>query len=178
MTDRSELIALLQSSADLFADSFRTLGAAQFNFRPDPAKWSIALTAEHVIWAETGAAKLLKGRLVKELAPAEVLAATVGREELIDERLAPRGTPFSAPDIVVPTGRWTTPDEMLGVFRESRAATIEFLSTTELDLSKYAAPHPAFGPLTGWQWVRFMVRHCIRHVDQIEGIKQHPDYPR
>jgi hypothetical protein len=38
------------------------------------------------------------------------------------------------------------------------------------NLSGVTAPHPAFGPLTGYEWVAFMAAHTHRHADQIREI--------
>ena len=37
-------------------------------------------------------------------------------------------------------------------------------------LAAVTAPHPAFGPLTGYEWVAFMAAHTHRHADQIREI--------
>lgn len=177
MPDRDRLVALLRESATRFVDSFRATSEPQFHFKPEPGRWSIAETAEHVIVSETGSAKLIRGKLIREPSPPELLAATVDGDARVDARLTQRGKAFAAPEFVLPTGRWSTPREMVDVFEESRNATIDFILTTEVDLTAFAAPHPALGPLNGHQWAYFLVRHAERHVDQIESVKRHPSYP-
>jgi len=177
MPDRHALLPLLRSSMTTFVDSFGSLGEPQLAFKPGPDRWSIAETAEHVILAEVGSGKLMRGRLVRQPTPPELLAATEGGDERIDQRLLVRDRRVPAPDFVMPVGTWPSARAMIEAFEESRRGTIEFLETTELDLSTYAAPHPALGPLTGLQWAYFLVRHCLRHVEQIEETKQAPGYP-
>lgn len=177
MPDRDALLALLRESAPVFTGSFRTLTPGQFHFRPAPGRWTIAETAEHVIVSEVGSVRLMRGRMLREPAPAEVLAATAGADERIERRLGQRDRAFAAPDIVLPTGRWSTPDEMVGVFEDARAAAMELVARTDLDLASHAAPHPVLGPLTGLQWAHFLVRHCLRHVEQIEETKAAEGYP-
>jgi hypothetical protein len=171
MPDRATLVTLLRESARTFTDSFRDLPPDRLHFRPALGRWSVAETAEHVILAEVGSGKLMRGRMVREAPPPDLLAATADGDERIERRLARRDRQFPAPDFVLPTGRWATAAEMIPVFDESRFATIDFLEKTELDLGRYAAPHPALGPLTGLQWAYFLVRHCLRHVEQIEETK-------
>jgi len=178
MNDRTRLIALLRESGSTFTGSFRDVRQHQFHFVPAPGRWSIAQTAEHVTLAESGSRKLITRKLIAAEAPPEALAAAVGGMDRIDRRLLKRGQILPAPDFVMPTGKWQTPDEIVAVFDESRQATILFLETTELDLEKYVAPHAALGPLDGHQWAYFLVRHCLRHVEQIDEVKQAPDYPR
>jgi hypothetical protein len=177
MLTQDRLIALLRDSAASFIDSFRATTAEQFRFKPAADRWSIAETAEHIVVVETGSGKLIRGKLLREAAAPEALAAARDGEDRIDARLVSRATTFPAPEFVRPTGRWQTPREMIDVFEESRNATIDFLLTTAVDLTRYVAPHPALGPLDGYQWAYFLARHTERHVEQIDEVKNHPDYP-
>ena len=38
------------------------------------------------------------------------------------------------------------------------------------DLGGVSAPHPAFGPMTGYEWIAFVAAHTHRHADQIREI--------
>lgn len=38
--------------------------------------------------------------------------------------------------------------------------------------------HPAFGPLNFREWMAFQRIHAMDHVQQIEKVKAHPDYPK
>lgn len=177
MLERDALATMLADSADTFTASFRELSPRQLAFRPGANRWTIAETAEHVILAEVGSGKLLRGRMTREVAAPDLLAATEGGEGRVDHRLLKREVPFAAPDMVMPTGRWPTAPELVGVFEESRTATIHFLRSTSLDLTRYAAPHPSLGTLNGLQWAYFLVRHCLRHVEQIDETRRMPDFP-
>ena len=177
MIDAETLIPMLSESADRFVSSFRELSPAQFSFRERSDRWSIAETAEHVIAAETGSAKLMAGKLIREAPPAELLASTHDGESRIDRRLGKRDQFFPAPEFVLPKGRWTTAIEMIDVFTTARNGTIALLRRTDLDLTKFAAAHPALGPLNGHQWAYFLVRHALRHVEQIEETKRAAGYP-
>jgi hypothetical protein len=178
MTDRSALLDLLRESAATFTDSFRTVTADQFHFKSGSDRWSIAETAEHVILAEVGSVKLIRGKMLREAAPAELVSETAGAEARIDARLVSRDNRFPAPDFVLPTGRWSTVGEMVPVFEESRYGLLDFLSSTPVDLSRHAALHPRLGALNGYQWCYFLARHCVRHAEQIAEVKDHPGYPR
>ena len=37
--------------------------------------------------------------------------------------------------------------------------------------------HPWFGPLNFKEWIAFQRLHAMDHVQQMERLKQHPDYP-
>lgn len=38
--------------------------------------------------------------------------------------------------------------------------------------------HPMFGPLNPAEWIAFQRLHAMDHIQQIEIIKAHPDYPK
>jgi hypothetical protein len=38
--------------------------------------------------------------------------------------------------------------------------------------------HPAFGPLNFKEWIAFQRLHAMDHVQQMEKVKAHPDYPK
>jgi DinB family protein len=175
--DKARLITMLRDSGLKFVGSFRGLSEAQFHFKPEPDRWSIAETAEHVIVAETGSGKLLAGKLTREPTPPELLAGTADAEMRIESRLTTRDRLFPAPEFVLPKGRWKTPEEMAAVFYQSRSATIELFETSPIDFSQYAFPHVALGPLNGLQWAYFMVLHALRHIEQIEANKRAAGYP-
>ena len=80
MSDRDQLVDLLETSATSFTASFRRVSAGQFVFRPAPDKWSIAEVAEHVTLAEVGSGKLIRGRMTREPAAPELLAQAKGAE--------------------------------------------------------------------------------------------------
>lgn len=178
MIQGEALVSMLGESGGAFTGAFRGVTGEQFHFKPEAGGWSIAETVEHVTVAETGSGKLIRGKLVREAPPPELLAETVGALERVDARLLTRERKVPAPEFVMPTGRWSTPEEMIAVFEESRQATIDFIRTTEHDLTTFAAAHPALGPLNGLQWGYFLVRHCLRHVEQIDEVKAAAGYPK
>ncbi len=178
MTNRAQLIEGLETSAASFGAAFKGLGSGQFHFKPGPNRWSIAETVEHVVVAETGSGKLLRGKLIREAATPELIEAARDGFSRVDGRLLKREGGFQAPDFVLPTGRWSTPDEMTAVFDETRQATLEFLKATPLDLTRFVMPHPALGALNGYGWVYFVIRHCVWHIGQIDEAKGAPGYPR
>jgi hypothetical protein len=38
--------------------------------------------------------------------------------------------------------------------------------------------HPAFGPLNFREWIAFQRLHAMDHVQQMEKVQAHPDYPK
>ncbi|MBX3146679.1 MAG: DinB family protein [Gemmatimonadales bacterium] len=177
MPDKAAILDHLARSGAVFTNAFRALAPKQFFAKPGPNQWSIAETVEHVTIVELGSGKLIRTKLTESEADAALLAQAEDGTARIEARLGPEGGPFQAPERVLPKGRWQSAEEMLAVFEENRAATIDFIEGTSLDLTRYVAPHPRFGPIHGLDWAYFLALHSERHVLQIERIKQSPTYP-
>lgn len=177
MPDRDFLLDQLRTSADVFLSSFAAMTPAQLEFRIEPGRWSIAETVEHVALAEVGSGRLMRGRLVREPASPELLAQTGDGNERIERALRIRDRVIPAPDLVLPKGTWPDAHAAGAAFLESRHATIAFLAQAEADLTRHAAPHPILGPLDGLQWAHFLIRHCLRHRDQIQETARAAGFP-
>lgn len=177
MPDKAAVLDLLARSGSAFPDAFRSIGPKQFFAKPAADQWSIAETVEHVTIVEVGSGKLIRTKLTETEPDAGLLAEAEDGSARIEARLGVEGGPFQAPERVLPKGRWSSAEEMLAVFEENRAATIEFIESTPLDLTRYVAPHPRFGPIHGLDWAYFLALHTDRHLRQIERIKQSPVYP-
>jgi hypothetical protein len=73
----------------------------------------------------------------------------------------PRGDPQSALPL----------DAAIAALDQARREFKATLLADDLpDLSQISAPHPAFGPLTGYEWVAFTAAHTHRHADQISAL--------
>ena len=49
---------------------------------------------------------------------------------------------------------------------------------TDVNLEEVVYPHPISGPLDASQQLEFLRFHLNRHLNQIESLKAHSDYPR
>lgn len=176
MPDKAALVDLLRRSGAAFPAAFRGISPKQFFAKPGPDHWSIAETVEHVTIVELGSGKLIRTKLTESEPDADQLAQAEGATARIEARLGANSAAFQAPERVLPKGRWSSADEMIAVFEEHRAATIEFIEATPLDLTRYVAPHPRFGPINGLDWAYFLALHSDRHIGQIERIKRSPAY--
>ncbi len=98
-------------------------------------------------------------------------------DPMIRAGLQDRSQRFQAPEFVQPKTTWATKAELVQAYTEARDAVTEFIRETELDLRAHKAPHPAFGPIDGHQWVLFLTSHVWRHLDQIAEVKADERYP-
>lgn len=149
----------LRAAVDRVPESLRTV-------KPAPDRWSVADVLEHLSIVERGA--LMRVRALIQEAPAvdgpSALTA-IDREFLMN-----RTRRIVAPDRIQPTGTVSV-DAALAALESSREELMAVLHEAEgRDLSKVTQPHPALGPLDGYQWIAIIGGHEVRHSLQIDEI--------
>ena len=174
--DRQKLVQHLQRTSETFLKSVEGLSEAQWNFKAAPEKWSVAECAEHITAAESFIRGTVEQGLTTPLA-ADQPAAELVKDEMISTMIVDRSKKFSAPEPLVPTKRFGTPEATVETFRKERAATIK-LAEGDTDLRAHAVKHPGFGMLDTYGWVLFLSAHSERHTLQIEEVKAPPDFPK
>lgn len=156
------------------AGAIHGLSPEQWNFKPAPDRWSVAENVEHLAIIENYFVATVGPQLVD--APSAAPAGDAeNRDAEILARVPDRSTKYQGPPEIHPTGRWS-PQETLERYLASRRQTAEFLNSG-LDLRAHSAPHRVLGVLDGYQWVLTIAAHTDRHIQQIEEVKAHPDFP-
>lgn len=162
----SDPLDALITNRDRFLALLGGIDPEAWSRAPAGGGWSVAEIADHITVVERKSGRFLAGPFL-ELEVALSAGETTGKEESIRTRMADP-TPRPAPDIVQPCGKWSTPAALGEAFAEARNATIALGRSHGPQLSVRVAPHPAFGPLTGTQWLFFLPEHCERHCGQME----------
>ena len=167
----------LTLTADKLLRAVTGLSDRQYRFRPASGGWSIMETLEHLAVVETGVYRLISEKLAGMPLTPEQRAGAKAKDSLITTAMFDRSIRRSAPEFVVPTGRWTEPAEIVEVFRSTRERVVAWLADTKLDLRAHGAPHAALGLLDGKQWLLFVSAHTTRHIRQVEEIKDESGFP-
>jgi hypothetical protein len=176
--DRDAAVKSLNETRQEFLDSIAGLSEAQWTFKSAPDRWSIAEVAEHLAVTETALPSMVSEQILKTPA-----GATPASEKVPDARIfeviTDRSGKAQAPEMIRPTGRWSTPEEILKAFNEGRDKNLEYIRTTSDDLRAHAVPHPAVkAPVDAYQWFLLLSAHCTRHTAQIEEVKADPGFPK
>ena len=175
--ERERVIKYLKETEAGFLAAIQGVSDAQWKFKAAPDRWSIAETAEHIASAED----LVFGRVKKMMmspATPEKRAETQGKDEIIVEKIPDRSRKAQAPEVLRPSGKFTTREELVKQFKETRAKEIAFLQETNEDLRSRIAPHPALDAMDAYQWLLFNGAHAKRHTAQIEEVKTDANYPK
>lgn len=96
-------------------------------------------------------------------APARLLSL------LDDFPVRDRSRRVQAPEGIRPPADLVLADERAR-WMTGRAALVETLYRIGPTLTNVRADHPAFGPLSGWQWALFVVQHEERHLEQLREV--------
>ncbi len=176
--ERDAAIKQFEATRDNFLKSIAGLSEKQWTFKPAPDRWSVAEVAEHITISESKLLGLVQQPLMSSPAAPEKRAQVKGKDELIEQRVPDRSHKAQAPEFLKPTGRWPTEAELVKAFGTERAATIEYVRTTNDDLRDHFFDHPVFGPLDGYQWLLLISTHSARHTAQIEEVKADPNFPK
>jgi hypothetical protein len=175
--ERESAIKYLKETQKDFLAAINGVSDAQWKFKAAPDRWSIAETAEHIAIAED----LIWGR-VNEIMKAPLnpdkRAETQGKDKIILEKIPDRSRKAKAPEVLKPTGKFATREELVKHFTETRAKEIAFLEQTKEDLRNHIAENPALGMMDVYQWVIFNGAHSKRHTAQIEEVKTDANYPK
>jgi hypothetical protein len=166
----------LKKTRDAFIASTKGLSEKQLNFKPAPTRWSVAECAEHI----TAAEDFLFGMIKKDVMAAPPRTETVNAKEIDDfvlNAIADRSKKAQAPEPLMPTKRYGSMEETMKHFRQSRAATIKFLTDTK-GLRGHAADAPIGKKLDAYQWLLFISAHAERHTKQINEVKADPNFPK
>lgn len=178
--DRDKAVQYLESTKKGVLDATKDLTPAQWNFKPAPDRWSIAECTEHIAAAED----YIRGMVIEKvmIAPAAPDRDVVKIDETILAMVPDRSRKVQAPEPLVPTNRFGSPQASLDHFLESRAKTEEFVKDTPgLRDHAVAAPGPEGTERPKWdayEFVLLIAAHSERHTKQINEVKADPNFPK
>lgn len=173
--DRNRALQYLESTKKNILEATARLSKAQWNFKPAPARWSIAEVMEHI----AASADFIRENLLKD----KVMVAPPGEpgrnakriDQAVVTMIPDRTHKAQAPEPLVPTNRFGSPDGSLKHLVESRAATEQFLRTAT-GLREHVMNGPV-GSMDGYEFILFIAAHCERHTKQINEVKADPNFP-
>src|SRR5260370_1998919 len=173
--EKDKALQYLETTKKNVLEATKGLSEARGNFKPGPDRWSVAEVMEHI----AGAEDFIRG-MVKE----KVMTAPTGEpgrdvkktDEAVLAMVPDRTNKAQAPEPLVPTNRFGSPEGSIKHFVESRATTEDFLKTAP-GLRDDVRDSP-LGKLDGYEFVLFIAAHSERHTKQINEVKADPNFPK
>ena len=172
--EKDKALQYLELTKKNVLEATKGLSEAQWNFKPAPDRWSVAQVTEHIAAAED----LIRGVLVEKVmtAPGEPGRDVKKTDEAVLAMVPDRSHKAQAPEPLVPTNRFGSPEGAIKHFVESRASTEDFLKTAT-GLRDHVTDSP-MGKLDGYEFVLFIAAHSERHTKQINEVKADPNFPK
>jgi uncharacterized damage-inducible protein DinB len=175
--ERQYVVDLLEANAKKFLDDIEHVSDEQWKFKPVPNAWSVGEVSEHITLSESLLYSIVQKTLLAP--PDDEKAKTLaGNEKQLMVSVMDRSVKAQAPEVIKPTGRFVTKQELIEAFKIARSQTINYVKTTQDPLKNHVANHPAFGDLTTYQWLVFIAGHASRHVAQLEEVKNNINFPK
>jgi hypothetical protein len=173
--EKDKALQYLETTKKNVVEATKGLSEAQWNFKAGADRWSVAQVVEHIAASED----FIRGMLVEKVMTAP--AGDAGRDmkkadEAVLTMVPDRTHKAQAPEPLVPTNRFGSPEGAIKHFVESRAPTEDFLKTTT-GLRDHVTDSP-LGKLDGYEFVLFIAAHSERHTKQINEVKADPNFPK
>lgn len=174
--DRIFAIKYMDETKQDYLGQLQGLSDAQLNFKSAPDRWSIAEIAEHITMVEQMLFDMvLNGQMKAQASKCESPMRI--SDGMVIGAVTNRSRRATAPEPVVPKGKWKTVPELTASFEKVRNATIEYMKNEKSDLRGVFGPSP-FGMVDGFQQILFVVGHSERHLAQLKEVKAHANYPK
>ena len=173
--EKDKALQYLESTKKNLLEATKGLSEAQWNFKAAPDRWSVAQVMEHIAASEDFIRGILKEKVM--MAPAGEPGRDLKKtDEAVLAMVPDRTHKAQAPEPLVPTNRFASPEGSLKHFVESRASTEDFLKTTT-GLRDHVTDSP-LGKLDGYEFVLFIAAHSERHTKQINEVKADLNFPK
>jgi DinB family protein len=173
--EKDRALQYLELTKKNVVEATKGLSEAQWNFKPAPDRWSVAQVMEHIAAAEDFLRDVTKDKVMTS--PAGESGRDVKKtDEAVLAMVPDRTHKAQAPEPLVPSNRFGSPDGSLKHFVESRSTTEDFLKSTA-GLRDHVMDSP-LGKLDGYEFVLFIAAHSERHTKQINEVKADPNFPK
>jgi hypothetical protein len=173
--EKERALQYLEATKKGVLEATKGLSEAQWNFKAGPDRWSVAQVMEHIAAAEDFIRGALKEKIM--MAPAGEPGRDVKKtDEAVLAMIPDRTNKAQAPEPLVPTNRFGSPEGSVKHFVESRTTTEEFLKTTP-GLRDHVADSP-MGKMDGYEFILLIAAHSERHTKQINEVKADPNFPK
>jgi len=176
--DRDYLLTYLKKTEDDLLHSIGKLTPAQWTYKPDPSRWSIAECVEHLVLEEQTLFPAITNQVVRIPLPDNQARATRAEDQRIVQYMTDRTQKVSAAESVTPRGSLRSPEEGAAQFSKVREETIAWVKTTQVDLRGHGAANPTLHFVDAYGYFLVLAAHSARHTAQIEEVKTAPGYPK
>jgi len=161
----TELLGYVRAQTDDLRKAYDAVPPERRAARPEPDRWSPDEIVHHLVIVDRRINQRLKA-LIEEARSLPADTEDSPSLSTIAERVSVRDRRFKTSEASEP--RDTDPSRIWDDLAAARRELEEVVAAGDgLALGKVFAPHPALGPLCGYDWLAFVGAHAARHADQI-----------
>jgi DinB family protein len=186
--ERVEDLLVLDAQLDAIRREADALTAGltdeQFNWQPDPTRWSIALCLQHLVLAADGLLELQEAAIDRArrrglLSDGPYRHGRIG--SMITASIEPPAKRrFKTARALIPSGRHTV-DSLVPAFQRRQDSLRQLIARARgIDLGKTRVPLPGLPVLrlSLGQSFAFTLGHERRHLWQARAVREEPAFPR
>jgi hypothetical protein len=167
----------LKETKKQVSEAVKGLSEAQLKFKPAPDVWGVEDCLKHIAITEQALWGMVDAALKQPATPEKRSEVKMTDEEVI-KKIEDRSTKVKTYDPMKPENTpFKSAAEALESFSQNRDKLIEYVKKTDADLRNHVIALP-FGSLDGYQFILFISAHSNRHMQQINEVKAHPDFPK
>ncbi len=174
--DRKAITSYLKKTRSELINQVKSLTPEQWSFKPSSEVWSVAEICEHILKAESVVLKRVDNPDAMKYKP-ELMAGYKEKGEEMIAFIVGRSQKFQAPEPVAPLGTISSPDEFIKSFETKRAETIDFVKSIDKPIKAYYEVFGPVGEVNGYHWLMFISAHTERHMVQLTGVLNNPNFP-
>jgi hypothetical protein len=160
------LIEVLESGRHDVLDAVDGVTEAVSLARPSPDRWSVLECLEHVVLVE----ERFQGWLENGTSIASVPKPE--NEGRLFNMVTDRSFKVTAPEAVVPSGRFRALKEAVLAFNTYRDRSVNIVKDRAEALYTIGAQHARFGELNGVEVIHLIAGHARRHAAQIREMRE------
>lgn len=161
----TELLDYINAQTNDLRKAYDAVPSERRTVRPEPDRWSPAEIVHHLVIVDRRINQRLRA-LIEEARAHPPESDVAPALSTIADRVTTRDRRFKTSEASEP--RETDPSRIWDDLATVRRELEEVVATADgVALGKVFAPHPALGPLCGYDWLVFVGAHAARHADQI-----------
>ena len=164
------LLSNLEASRAALERAVSACTEPEWSTKASPESWSVSECSDHIVTTES--LILLRIGKLPEIPEETYSEAESVQKDQIILQIAERTGKAEAPAPTKPASRFASNEEMLAAFHSTRERYLLLVQDNPAWLRGRFLNHPMLKKLDGYQWILSASCHTLRHVAQIEEVRQ------
>ena len=167
----------LKLTRDELIQSVKGLSENQLNFKPSADEWSVNECVQHLALTENLFRKSMDEMLEKSPNPEKRSEIKMSDQDILAKMASREMKVKTFPSLTPENSTWSNTKEALDEIKQKRKSLMQFIKTTETDMRSHISESP-MGMVDAYQIVLMNAAHTTRHTQQINEVKNHPQFPK